>query len=391
MKGPAAASRAELRKAWLRRVQRAYSDMLWRYGLKLRPATVTLSLGRGRWGWWDGRRRCLGLSQYLLLEQPWEAVMGILGHELAHQMVSELGGPLAQAESPHGPCFQAMAHRLGLDPFYLRAEVDLRSACPQPWPDRDAAPQQRRQAAVLAKVQKLLALSSSPVAAEAQAALSAAARLMAKHNLELLNREGRAEPYEYRSVGLSSRRISPRLALVAQILSRHFFVETIFVPGYNPEADRDELFLELLGRPGNTRLAEYALHFLLERSESLWQSYRRRQPGGGLATRHSFMRGLLTEFDLKLSQAAAHDRGDGQGQGAETLSLMVLNRDQGLADFISRRHPRLKRSQGAVGGQCPAGDRAGRAAGRALNFSRPLEEIKGSSVLLIGQRIFEER
>jgi hypothetical protein len=373
LKGEFKGELGRFKKAWLRRLQQAHRDLLWRRGIKGQSVSLELMRGTSAWGRWLAPGRRIQISEELILTQPWSAVLGILGHETAHQLVSDLGGPAGRKESPHGPSFRQMGFRLGLDPFYLEASVDLSQECPRPWPDPDRPPARDESLRVLEKVKKLLALSGSPVQAEAQAAMNAAARLMARHNLEVLERAPEVTDYEYRTIELKTARLSTRLALTAHILSRHFFVETIFVPGYNPRTDVEEKCLELMGRPENTRLAEHVFHFLMERSESLWRDYHRGHRGGGLTARNSFIIGLLEGFNAKLDQAAAEERSARTG-GPAGFSALVLARDQGLADYVRHRHPRLSSVRGGRRRYCAESDQAGQEAGRALNFNRPLAD-----------------
>lgn len=366
---------SRLKRAWLRQAQKAYLNLIWQHRLRLKsPATLGLMKGQKVWGRWVEEDRRLLLSEELF-EHPWPAVLGILGHELAHQMVSDLA-PRAEARSQpaHGPAFLGMGARLGLDPFYLRATVNLKDQCPRPWPDREADPLEDAGARALDKVRKLLALSGSPVEAEAQAAMNAAARLMARHNLDRLDAERFAPGgYEYRRLELGARRLDGRLGRLAHLLSRHFFVKTIFVPGYDPRTDTEGHDLELLGRPENTRLAEHVFHFLMERTERLWRDYHRAHRGGGLAARNSYILALLDGFNEKLDQAAAESGAPAAAGTDGGFSALVLARDQGLNDFYHGRHPRVTTARSGPRRVCADSDRAGRAAGRALNFNRPLE------------------
>ena len=366
------------KKAWLRQLQKAYANLLWQKGLKVKvPASLGLMKNKRAWGRWiEGENRIL-ISEELILEHPWPAVLGILGHELAHQLVGDRPAAARESRTAHGDLFQFMGARLGLDPFYLRASVDLKEECPQPWPDRDADQLRDDSAKVLDKVRKLLALSGSPVEAEAQAAMKAAARLMARHNLDRLEETGgrQADDYDYRLISLHAPRIDSRLGLIAYILSRHFFVKTLFTPSYDSHTDTEGHDLEVTGRPENTRLAEHVFHFLLERSESLWQEYRRTHRGGGLTARNSFILGLLQGFDQKLNEAAAGGSEQPAGQAEGGFSALVLAKDQGLNDYFKKRHPRIKIHQpGRRRRFCPDSDQAGRAAGQALNLNRPLDD-----------------
>ena len=364
---------AVLKAAWLRQIHKNYLNLLWRNGFgKMPAATLELMKDQKAWGRWDEDKRRILINEDLILNYPWEAVLGILGHETAHQLVSDLGGFDDRRQAPHGPAFKRMGFRLGLDPFYLQASTDLREDCPRPWPDLELPPQSES-LKILDKVKKILALSGSSVEGEAQAAMNAAARLMARHNLEALDKAVSIgdEIYESRLIRLESGRIDTRLALIAKILNRHFFVENIFVPAYDPHSDTELKGLELMGRPENIRLAEHVFHFLMERSENLWREYHKKHRGGGHAARNSFIIGLLDGFEAKLNQAAQTD----EAGSAEGFSALVLARDQALGDYVQRRHPRLRTVTPGRGRRyCPQSGQAGQKAGRSLNINSPLEQ-----------------
>ena len=358
------------------------------FGPRLKPATLELVTTARLWGRWLARERRIQISLELIRAHPWAAVVGILAHELIHQAVSELAGPEAGREPPHGPTFQKLGRGRGLHPIYLGATVDLRELSADPLPAGEMLPPERLQSArVLEKVRKILALSGSPVAAEAQAAMKAAARLMARHNLAMLEEEQGDDPYEYRTIELRGRRVETRAALIAGLLGRHFFVQAIFTQGYEAAANREIKCLELLGRPENTRLAEHVFYFLMERTETLWQDYHRNRPGGGLTARQSFISGLLEAFDRKLCEAADPAGGPETGSG-QGFSALVLARDQGLAGYFQRRYPHVAHTRSIRRRYNPTAGSAGQAAGRSLNLSRPLEKTGASpgETRLLGRR-----
>lgn len=359
------------RAAWLRQIEKAYQTLLWRKGIRLKaPVAFGLMKGQTVWGLWLEKDRRLLLSEELLLEYPWSAVLGILGHETAHQLVSDLVISEAKVgQLPHGSVFRRMGEFLGLDPFYLGSVVNLKDSCP--WPVREAAPFSNPGRRILEKVRKILALAGSPVEAEAQAAMNAAARLMARYNLERLEdpelQTGSAA-YEYRQLNLNLRRIDQRLAWIVHILGHHYFVRAIFVPTYTPRTDTEGQDLELLGWPENVCLAEYVFHFLMERTESLWQDYRRTHRGGGLPARNSFFSGFLCSFDQKLSAAA------GVKADLDGFSALVLARDQGLNVYFRRCHPHVTNIRSAGGRRfCLESSLAGAVAGRGLTLNMPVE------------------
>jgi len=359
----------ELKAAWLRQICRAYDHLLWRHGISVPPVSLGLIKSDRLWGRWLQRERHLALSEELLTEHPWPAVLGILAHETIHQLMGDIiPVEKRRGQRPHGLSYQTLGNRLGIDPFYLRPVVDLRGACPQPWPTgiAEELPDKSRQ--VLEKVRKLLALGGSPVAAEAQAAMTAAARLLARHNLDQAEISEMERGLACLRIPMKVRRLDKRLTLISHILGRHFFVKTIFVPCYDPRTNRETMDMEIMGRPENVSLSEHICHFLLERTETLWKVYHSRHFGGGLAARNSFIIGLLTSFNQKLEDGAAEAGATGG------FSALVPVRDKALETFYRKRHPRITRAGGRGGKRrhCPESAQAGRAAGAALTFHRPL-------------------
>ena len=366
------ANNQTLKAAWLRQLNKAYQNLIWQHKLKVAPASLGLMTGLRTWGRWEEKDRLILINEELF-KFSWPSILGILGHELAHQMVSELVPPKARRnENPHGPLFVKMGTSLGINPFYLTASVNLRDECPKPWPSRDGEQLDEKNAKILSRVQKLLALSSSPVAAEAEAALSAAARLMARHNLENIENSPETGSYEARVIEILAKRIDTRLRLLTHIISRHFFVQTIFVPSYDPTSDTEGYDLELLGRPENTRLAEHVFYFLMERSESLWKAWHKEHRGGGLTARNSFIHSLLSSFSQKLDQAAVPKNSNTPGSSAGVSALTLVQQDQGLQDFYHQRHPQVRKTRSVRRHYNPIAGEAGAVAGKALNFNRPL-------------------
>ena len=142
-----------------------------------------------------------------VLQKPWSVVSEVLRHEMAHQFVSEqLKGH--EDDTPHGPAFQRICSRFGIDP----------RAAGLPEGEGPAGPPTEG-ARVLRKVQRLLALAESSNEHEAQSAMSAASRLMLKYNIAHLQNPGprsldpqsldpQDDGYRFTHLGVPKKRIS---------------------------------------------------------------------------------------------------------------------------------------------------------------------------------------
>ena len=333
----------ELERLALRAARRVYDDLnasLFRE--KLRAPAFELSEAAGRLGRWVGGARTLELSRTLLVEHGWGVLVEVLKHEMAHQFVDEVLG--VRDEAAHGPEFRRVCGERGIDP--RAAGIPRVSG---------------EQAHVLERVAKLLALAESSNEHEAQAAMSAAQRLMLKHNLESVL-DGRTQAYDFRHLGAPSGRIPESERLLASILADHFFVEVIWVPVWRPLEGKRGSVLEVCGTPENLELAAYVRDFVMHTGERLWREYRgvRRTPG---RERQRFLAGVVTGFRDKLEREQRKNRSEG----------LVWQGDGELHSFFRRRHPHVRYSRHAAHTGSEAYAR-GREAGQRLVLHRGLRE-----------------
>lgn len=332
---------AELERLALRAARRVYEDLnqtLFRSALRL-PA-FELADASGRLGRWVGSTRSIELGRTLLVEHGWGVLVEVLKHEMAHQYADEILG--VRDESPHGPTFRRVCHERGIDPRAAGVPRNERAA----------------EEHVLERVAKLLALAESQNEHEAQNAMSAAQRLMLKHNLESLTRETRAA-YDFRHLGTPSGRIGESQRLLAHILAEHFFVEVIWVPVWRPLEGRRGSVLEVCGSPENLELAEYVHTFVNRTGERLFREYRAGDRGRGARERERFLAGLMAGFREKLDSERKRSRAAG----------LIWRGDGALHDFFRGRHPNIRMTRHATHSGTEAYAR-GREAGKRLVVHR---------------------
>src|SRR5262249_50986261 len=136
-----------------------------------------------------------------------------------------------------------------------------------------AAPGER-EARVLGRIAKLLALAQSQNRHEAEAAMARAQELMLKHNLEAPPRHG---AYGFRHLGAPTGRISEAERTLANLLGDHFFVEVIWVPVWRARQGKRGSVLEVCGTAVNLEMAAYVYDFLMATADRLWDDYKRAQ------------------------------------------------------------------------------------------------------------------
>jgi len=332
--------RPTLHRAWCARIAAEWRRLNRnRLGGALREPAFAIDVVGGRVGRWQSAGRILSVSEVHVLTAPWAEVVETIGHEMAHQVVAELGGGLD--DGPHGAAFAAACARLG---------VSARASAPAV---KDADSER-----MLARVHKLLALAESANVHEAESAMAHANRLLLAHNLDLA-RLGERRGYVARTVGQAHARVGLGAKLIGCILRDFFFVECLWIGTYDAIGDRNLTQLEIMGEPTNVELAHYVHDFLHAALERLWRGARTDLGRGDVATRRAFIGGVLTGFSDKL-------RAERRAQ-AERGLVWVGDRD--LKDWYRARHPRIAALPSAGWSAGQAHD-AGRRAGGELRLHR---------------------
>ena len=321
---------------------------------RMRPPVLALSDVGSRLGQWNSTTRTVTLDRALVFEKPWSVVREVLKHEVAHQFVDEILKIRDQAA--HGPAFDDVCRRFGID-----ARATGLPAVPAG--SEGGSP-------VLRRITRLLALAESPNVHEAEAAMKAAHRLMLKHNIDT-KVTAASEGYAFVHLGLPRRRVEAAEHVLAGILTRHFFVEAIWVPSYLAKEARGGRVLELCGSLSNLEVASYVHAFLLETAERLWREHKRRHHIDSDKERRRFQTGVMSGFDEKLKAGSKENQQEG----------LIWVGDPGLEAFLHQRYPR-RTGGGGIGVRLTAAYEHGREAGRNIVLHKPVKEGKAHGRLL---------
>ncbi len=350
--------RIELEHAALRAVRRSYEQLngsLFRF--RLRAPAFELVESSERLGRWVPAERRLELSRELLVRHGWGVLEEVLKHEMAHQYVDEV---LAVRDEPaHGPAFRKVCEERGIDARAAGAPHVADAGVESP---------------VLERIAKLLALAESPNEHEAQAAMSAAQRLMLKHNIEAAV-SGSTIGHVFRHLGKPTGRVPEHERRLAMILDEFFFVQVIWVPVWRTfEAKRGSV-LEVCGTRENVELAAYVYDFLVYTSDALYRADRKRRGDRSHQARRKFLAGVMSGFHDRLTQERA--RSEAQG--------LVWVGDAELRGYFRRRHPHVRWARHSVstGGEAY---RRGQAAGRNIVLHRGMKTGPSSAVRLLPPR-----
>lgn len=312
-----------------------------------------------RWGSWDPEIRTIHISSHLIESFPWEIVLEVFKHEIAHQYVSDC----FDAEDIHGPRFKAACERLGVADWARLAETDLIP----PTTTVQTSPLTPEEERLLGRVEKLLNLATSSNEHEAGLAMQRVQELYAKYNLERLESK-RASGMVYLILHTKKKRIERHQSAIASLLNDFYFVEVVHSSVFDAEELCEFKAIELLGTRENVLMAEYVFHFLCNQLRFLWAGHR--SVRGGMRARNSFYLGVLAGFRDKLEQSA-------KGQGGPSIALMVP-RDPHLEDYLSFRYPRLVRIGHGRRRHDGASFEAGREQGMRLVLHRGISRSDGN-------------
>jgi hypothetical protein len=344
--------RIELERAAVRAVRKTYEHLngsLFRF--KLRPPALELTSGDTRLGRWVPGARTIELNRALLFDHGWGVLEEVLKHEMAHQYVDEVLG--VRDESAHGPAFRKVCSERGIDARAAGAPEITTPPATDP---------------VLERIAKLLALAESPNEHEAQAAMSAAQRLMLKHNIEVAV-SGTATSYCFRHLGQPTGRISEHERRLAMILDQFFFVQVIWVPVWRVSESKRGSVLEVCGTRDNVELAAYVYDFLIYTADALYRLDRKQRRDRTHQARRKFLAGVMSGFHQRLEKERTRSADEG----------LVWVGDAELGGYFRRRHPHVRWARHTVSTSGEAYAR-GQTAGRNIVLHRGVKAEAGGAI-----------
>jgi hypothetical protein len=346
---------ADLAAALLRELSETWRELnANHFRRRLRPPVLALSEVGSRLGQWNPATRTISLDRLLVFQKPWSVVREVLKHEMAHQFVHENLHLYDQAA--HGPAFEDVCRRFGID-----ARASGMPAVPAG--AEGGSP-------VLRRIARLLALAESPNVHEAEAAMKTAHRLMLKHNIDA-KVAAASDGYAFVHLGVPRRRVDSAEHVLAGLLARHFFVESIWVPSYLASEGRSGRVLELCGTLPNLEVASYVHAFLLETAERLWREHKRKHNITSDKERRRFHVGVMSGFNEKLKAGAKEDQREG----------LIWIGDPGLETFMHQRYPRRTGGSG-IGIRITPAYQHGREAGKNIVLHKPMKETSAHGRLL---------
>ncbi len=327
------------RPFWCDQLLSEYDNIIWSYTIDLAPPILEISESKREMGSWNATNRTLRLSSNLILEYPWTVVQQVLKHEMAHQICSELMG---SGETGHGPDFLKACELLGVEkefrgPCSTLAELEagLEGKNTISGPGRK----------FIDKIEKLLALATSPNEHEAALAMEKATELIDKYGVNAFEL-GHERNFGYILINRKRKRIERYQRVICRILQDFFSVRVVMSTLYDPILVDSHKVIEVLGTRENVAVAEYCYYFLENKLESLWNHNRHRFRGQARREKNSYFLGLLAGFYEKLEQGRAqrNKTAEKENHSAEMERMLVISKNE-LERYVSARFPRLRRAR----------------------------------------------
>jgi hypothetical protein len=318
-----------------------------------------------RWGTWSQEKREISLSRQLVLNYPWDSIRDVLLHEMAHQIAQQLLG--ASTQKPHGPAFNQACELLRIDPA---ASADY-----QPLRDRLLRDQSSHYDKRMLRIKKLLALAESKNRYEAEAAMTKAHELIARHNIELNRHEDRRQFLSI-FVGSPALRHPREDYHLANLLQDYYFVAGIWVPAYVIEKGRMGRVLEISGIVQNLKIAEYVHDFIVQFIDSQWRKYNHGKKLNRFR-KTDFAVGIITGFRDKLASGVVNRK------ARKDTFVPIKKGDSQLAKYFKFKYPHTGIVKKGANHQDARVIRDGKKLGKKLVIARAISEKKTGKVRLI--------
>jgi hypothetical protein len=322
---------------------------------------------KNQWGNWSAAKRRIAISRQLALNYPWDSIRDVLLHEMAHQIANELFN--ASDRAPHGSAFRRACKLLRIDP--------AASAGYQPLHDRLMDDHSNAHDKRMLRIKKLLALAESKNRFEAEAAMTKAHELIARHNIEL---NDHANERQFLSIFIGSPALRhPREDYhLANLLQDLYFVCGVWVPAYVLEKQKMGRVLEISGTAHNLKMADYVHDFIRTFIEAQWSAYNRNR-GLNRYRKTDFAVGIIEGFRGKLALNLNRKK------EPHNIRALIQKKDPLLKKYYEFRYPHTASIQRAASRQDARVLKDGKKAGQKLVIAKGVCERKTGKPRLISR------
>jgi len=318
-----------------------------------------------RWGNWSQEKREISLSRQLVLNYPWDSIRDVLLHETAHQIAQQLFG--ASMQRAHGPAFKQACEVLRIHP--------AASAAYQPLQDRFLQDHSSNYDKRMLRIKKLLALAESKNRFEADAAMTKAHELIARHNIELSRQEDRRQFISI-FIGPPALRHPREDYHLANLLQDYYFISGIWVSAYVIKKAKMGRVLEISGTVQNLKIAEYVHDFIVQFIDAQWRKYNHKKRLNRFR-KTDFAVGIIEGFRDKLESSVVKKK------TKKDIFALIQKGDPQLEKYFKFKYPHTASVKKTALHQDARIIRDGKKLGKKLVIARGICEKKTGRVRLI--------
>ena len=366
---------ADFEKIILLELQREYFDVWKTFKLKFTQAQIVLFDSQSKWGEFDSLTRVISISRRLVYEHQWLDVVGVLKHEIAHQIVCEKYGASSLQTVSHGPEFKSACEYIRLNHKFQSAKLEII--------DENANFKNLDdiyvETPLIEKIKKLLSLAQSDNEHESKLAAAKVRELYLKYNLEEIGLENSFENKIRRHVVyFHKKNLSVFEKKLIGTINEFYFVKSILIQVFNVKTGRHETAVEFFGLPENIMMAEYVFHFLIQSAESCWLKIKGHQ--NSKLDSDSFKIGFIDGFyealtldTLKVSQV----------MNKESKSLIVQASSK-VQNYLEDCYPRMKSLKSRSRKVSKEHYQSGKVQGQQTKVSKPVESSNSNKIRFLG-------
>ncbi|MFN3696846.1 MAG: SprT-like domain-containing protein [Pseudobdellovibrio sp.] len=367
--------RADVEKLILLELQREYFDVWKTFRLKFTQAQIVLFDSKSKWGEYDSFANTISISRKLVFEQNWLDVIGVLKHEIAHQIVFNKYGSDHAAVCNHGSEFREACYQIRLDRRYQSAQLEIINENS----DFLKLDETFESTPLVEKIKKLLSLAQSDNEHESKMAAAKVRQLYLKYNIEEIGIEKNFETKIRRHVvPLNKKNLSTFDKKLIGTINEFYFVKSILIQTFNVKTARHETAIEFFGLIENILMAEYVLNFLNQSSESCW--FKNQQIIHSKIDKESFKIGFIDGFYESLSVENTNSSPIVDVSSQRQLALATHK----VQTYLEDCYPRIKSLRSRGRKISKEHYQSGKILGQQTKVSKPVESSSSNKIRFLG-------
>lgn len=313
------------------------------------PIKIVIYSNKSMLGYFDANFYELGFHECLMQSHK-DNLIHVIRHELAHYMNFISFGETIQ---PHGVEFKAFCEKMKWPNEVSRATICL---------EEKEGLANVEESSICRKIRKLMALSSSSNAHEAEQAIIKSQQLLLKHNIDSKYMNFDDEEKIFLKRIMKQKKVNAKMRSIANILET-FFVSIIY------KQVKGAVYLEILGSVVNIEIAEYVASVLELELDTLWNQAKKDAHLKGLIAKNSFFLGLAKGYCNKIQSLK-------KGYAIDTTQALVVI-EKKLLDAKMLVYSRLS-SIKSHANHCQKSSALGEKAGAQLMIHRAINRTSPS-------------